>query len=53
MAMAERTITCGECRASQTFRGTEEQIRAALEEWERGHEQAVHDGEEVSAWEID
>jgi hypothetical protein len=49
--MADTTIRCGGCGVSQTFHGTESQIKASTEEWEQGHEQAVHDGEEM-VWEV-
>lgn len=53
--MPTRTLTCGECGRSQDIPNGDWNTvqKSQIEAWERQHELDVHDGKEVSAWELD
>jgi hypothetical protein len=45
--MSEKTVTCSGCNhQSPPFTGSEDEVREETQEWERGHEQVMHDGAE-------
>jgi hypothetical protein len=51
--MAEAAITCATCGTQQTLRGTDWEVAAAIEVWQKEHERAMHEGEKFSAWKIE
>jgi hypothetical protein len=53
--MPVRTATCGDCGASRTFADGdwEKTQRRSIDAWAQAHQRDAHNGETVSAWDLD